>query len=302
MDRINFLGKDSFPLSSDTLEFMQEMILKCCEATLIGGSSYILSGCEEDAYGTVSKGVVVLNGEPYPFAGGQKENYVTIKEEYFDDHAFGESYPEVYTTRTAIFSNSMGGTKWADLSRVVTNKELNERLNAIDADPVGVIKEWAGPVGSDNLPKGYKLCNGEELSKEDFKELYDVIGTSYGGSEKMFNLPNAEGRFSLGYKKDIYNMGSTAGEAAVTLTESQMPSHNHTKGNIFNKLSARAADVRTGDGSPTGSDANASDVEYRVSTMDSGMWEEATIKETGGNKSHNNMPPYIVFAKIIKVK
>ena len=39
-------------------------------------------------------------------------------------------------------------------------------------------------------PKGWLQCNGQELLIEEYRELYEAIGTEYGGDGKThFNIP-----------------------------------------------------------------------------------------------------------------
>ena len=77
MNKINFLGKDNFPLSSDTMDIMQQMIALSAKMALLGGSNYILSGCV-DTGTTVSDGIIVVDGELLAFEGGTKKAKITI--------------------------------------------------------------------------------------------------------------------------------------------------------------------------------------------------------------------------------
>jgi len=51
----------------------------------------------------------------------------------------------------------------------------------------GEIKMYAGA----DVPKGWLLCNGDEISRNAYKKLYEVIGTNYGSGDGVstFNLP-----------------------------------------------------------------------------------------------------------------
>ena len=94
---------------------------------------------------------------------------------------------------------------------------------------IGEIRLWAGTTA----PKGWKICNGSSLLIADYKALYDVIGTSFGGSGKNFNLPDFNGRVAVGtgtsysggsYK---YEFGKTGGQNYVTLDKTEIPDHKH---------------------------------------------------------------------------
>jgi microcystin-dependent protein len=63
--------------------------------------------------------------------------------------------------------------------------------------PIGTILPFAGI----NVPRGYLLCDGSEVERSKFSDLYDVIGNNYGASiigVNTFKLPDLRGRFPLG--------------------------------------------------------------------------------------------------------
>lgn len=49
---------------------------------------------------------------------------------------------------------------------------------------------------SDSAPPGYLICDGAEISREIYKELFDIIGTTWGSGDgtTTFNLPNLIGK------------------------------------------------------------------------------------------------------------
>jgi len=70
-------------------------------------------------------------------------------------------------------------------------------LRSIFGVPVGFISYYSADLS--NLPDSWKLCDGSELSKIDFKDLYNVIGNTYGGSGNNFRLPDLRGYFIRNY-------------------------------------------------------------------------------------------------------
>lgn len=57
------------------------------------------------------------------------------------------------------------------------------------------------PYGSDtNIPSNWRICDGAEISRETYADLFNIIGTSYGEGDGVttFNLPNKRGRVSVG--------------------------------------------------------------------------------------------------------
>jgi len=71
--------------------------------------------------------------------------------------------------------------------------------------PLGTIQIYAGK--RNKLPSGWMFCEGQALSSEDYQDLYNVLGTSWGGSSAfnpegepvtLFQLPDLRGQFLRG--------------------------------------------------------------------------------------------------------
>lgn len=76
-------------------------------------------------------------------------------------------------------------------------------------------------------PQGWAYCNGQLLPISQNQALFALLGTQYGGDGvSTFALPNLQGRVAVGAGPG-FTQGQTAGEAAVTLTVNQIPSHTH---------------------------------------------------------------------------
>lgn len=302
MDKVNLLLSEKFPMYVEGLNMIQEAAFMSAKSMLIGGNNYILDGCLLDENNNVSNGYIVVNGEILPFVGGELKPRFSIVETRKTIHALGVEYPEAYTFRVAQFANN-GAFNWSDFEPIQTNNQLYQLIKDITGDPAGTIKEWAGMVAK--IPKNYMLCDGRELSITAYPELFDNLGTMYGGDGvNSFKLPNMQGLFSVGYdnsKNDYNQIGKTGGEEKHKLTADEIPAHNHTDNVYFNKLSARAGDIDATN-TPSGLDPNTPDAEYRVGGMTTQQWKDATIKNVGEDKPHENRPPYIVVAKIIKVR
>ena len=67
----------------------------------------------------------------------------------------------------------------------------------VEYEPVGFIKAYAG---NETVPEGYLLCNGAEVGRATYPDLFAKIGTIYGAGDgsTTFNLPNFVGRFAEG--------------------------------------------------------------------------------------------------------
>ena len=61
-----------------------------------------------------------------------------------------------------------------------------------DTLPIGVML----PYGNTTPPENWLICDGSEVSRTTYSELFKVIGTSYGSGDgsTTFNLPNKKGR------------------------------------------------------------------------------------------------------------
>ena len=101
--------------------------------------------------------------------------------------------------------------------------------------------------------------------------------------------------FLLGCSLQLHPLGSTGGEAAHTLTVSEMPSHNgHLSAGI-------AGGVPTGDGNYEGY-LNSSVMNaypgggYRGWNVYAGNEMHPASEAVGGGQAHNNMPPYLAVA------
>lgn len=71
-----------------------------------------------------------------------------------------------------------------------------ERLNAI-YDCVGMIAMFAGATTS--IPVGWLLCDGSEVLKTAFPELWTLIGTTYGtGATGYLVLPDFDNALPIG--------------------------------------------------------------------------------------------------------
>ena len=109
-------------------------------------------------------------------------------------------------------------------------------LQGTSSLPVGVIQAYAGS----NIPSGWKFCDGSEISRLEYSDLFSVIGETYGfgNGSTTFNLPDLRGRTLVG-KDDMGGnsanilstngniLGFSGGEELHTLTVDEMPHHEH---------------------------------------------------------------------------
>jgi microcystin-dependent protein len=69
----------------------------------------------------------------------------------------------------------------------------------------GAIIPFAGPA--DKIPAGWLLCDGREVSRSEYLNLYNAIGVCWGKGDnsKTFNLPDLRGMFLRGVSGDSGN-------------------------------------------------------------------------------------------------
>lgn len=152
-------------------------------------------------------------------------------------------------------------------------------------------------------PKGWALCEGQTLPLSQNTALFSLLGTTYGGDGKSnFKLPDLRGCAPLqagqGPGLSSRYQGETGGEQAVTLVQSEMPSHPHQA-----LASANQSDKTDPVGSVWGG-AIQREVLY---ASPSGSAQPASmsgsaLSVSGGNLPHNNMPPYLGLTFIIALQ
>jgi microcystin-dependent protein len=172
---------------------------------------------------------------------------------------------------------------------------------AVQPQPVGVIEAFAGS----NAPNGWLICDGSQVSRSLFPELFSVIGTTYGSGDGFatFTLPDLRGRTIAG-RDGVNNMnngptnrltssffgasgtalGANGGSQSHTLTTSQLASHTHPPafGNYFYAAPSGGAVIGSGGFLPAD------------------IVNNSRTGSEGGNQAHNNTQPTIILNYIIK--
>ncbi len=147
-------------------------------------------------------------------------------------------------------------------------------------------------VGFNFPPRGWAFCEGQLLSINQYQALFALLGTTYGGDGRTtFGLPDLRGRvtFSPGAGPGLtsHSWGQKGGVETVTLSEAQMPSHNHL---------ISAANAQGDDSDPTtGNGFGAASNDLYIESTPSGFMGNGTVKNTGGGQNHTNVQPYIAM-------
>ncbi len=143
--------------------------------------------------------------------------------------------------------------------RSSTSGLLKQSRDTFIADlglPIGAILPYAGA----SAPYGFLFCDGGEVERGKFSDLYDIIGTTYNGSDPLvgvntFRIPDLRGRFALGRDNmdngitvpnstggyveggggavgrvsgtEPQNIGQSSGTSTQTLLVRNLPDHEH---------------------------------------------------------------------------
>jgi microcystin-dependent protein len=154
-----------------------------------------------------------------------------------------------------------------------------------DIMPVGAIIAYGGV----KAPPGWMLCNGSFRSIDNYKALYEALGSPTAENRRWsefdvrlaFKVPDLRSRFIVGAGKgpglSKYALNADGGKEKHKLTIEEMPAHSHgytTSSGAYN----------TGN---SGNHCMANPVKSQSGT-------------TGGGLPHNNLPPYYALTYIIK--
>lgn len=176
-------------------------------------------------------------------------------------------------------------------------RALKARVNALAAGPVvGPAIPLGGMIpfgGADeDVPDTYHVCNGQALDREDYADLFALIGITYGVGDGIntFNIPDVRGRVlgMAGTGAGLTNrvLGSTYGEETHVLLDGEMPSHVHSAPGdlpwVLNDSGAGLSQAQAG-----------SDSDYQTAG-------DFHTQSAGGDAAHNNMQPTLWVNYIMK--
>ena len=174
--------------------------------------------------------------------------------------------------------------------------------------PIGTVL----PFATESVPEGWMLCDGREVAIEEYQELYNLIGTTYGAGDSAFwaqvfypattfNIPDLRGRTIIGAD----DMG---GESANTIQG--LP-------NVLGKFGGEQNHVLTADEIPSQELMGSGQVlggqgpascctgSGYVDASDGGVYWNLlpfVVNSNGGDQPHNNMQPYLALNYIMKVQ
>ena len=140
-------------------------------------------------------------------------------------------------------------------------------------------------------PQGWAQANGQQLPINQNQALFSLLGTMYGGNgQTTFALPNLRGRVPIHIGSSFNVQGQAGGQSAHTLTQSEMPAHNH-----FLQANNGDPDPTVGNVPSNNSFAKAPALVYSQTQGGLTTFAPASISNVGGSQPHINQQPFIVL-------
>lgn len=175
----------------------------------------------------------------------------------------------------------------ADIKSHGTRLTTVEAANRYDTAPIGAVLSWSRKT----FPEGYVLADGFRYANADYPQGYAAAQAEVAAgnslwtvraSDQTFTVPNLTDKFI--FSRAPANMGGTGGEASHTLSVDEMPTHAHDIS--INGPGAYGTYI---------ADGNVRNLAPNSGTV------VGTTQGAGGGVAHNNMPPWVALAQIVKV-
>lgn len=161
---------------------------------------------------------------------------------------------------------------------------------------IGEIRIFAGNFA----PRGWAFCNGQTVPVSQHTALFSLLGTTYGGDGRTnFALPDLRGRAPMhrgeGPGLTSRRLGESGGATTITLSEEQMPEHDHAL-----QANSNPGDLQA-----------PSDRRVLARTQPGYAWQSggpdvdlasAAVGEAGGGEAHENLQPYLAANFIIALQ
>lgn len=207
-----------------------------------------------------------------------------------------ESVVNQYTTVTPVVQTGSPSMSLTGGSQPHTNVQPYLCINFI-ISLFGIFPSQSGGSGSAEpflselrlfsfgfAPGGWAMCNGQFLPINQNQGLFSLLGTTYGGNgQTTFALPDLRGRVPM-HEGSGHTLGEQGGQQAHTLTQSEMPAHNHLP-----FASSVEGNLLEPGGSFWGSNSRRP---YSSLTPNTNL-NPACCTNVGGSQAHNNMQPYL---------
>ena len=189
-------------------------------------------------------------------------NTILVGDDYFDPEYLQVNVGDTITWQwvdgihTTTSNNTTGNDVW-DIILSASNPTYTEVIDDVDNHyyydqlssatglittvntdvvPSGTLISYAG----NNIPVGWKVCDGSEISRTTYQYLFLSIGTSWGEGDgaTTFNLPDLRGQFLRGVNngagvdpdaatRTALNIGGNVGDTVGTYQQDEVKAHDH---------------------------------------------------------------------------
>jgi len=146
----------------------------------------------------------------------------------------------------------------ATYALTATNSDMLDGQHAFEITPPGAVTAYAG----ETEPAGWLFCDGRELSRAEYPELFAAIGTAHGAGDGVttFNLPDYRGRFLRGVDDGVGRdpdsnariaaaAGGNIGNMVGSVQDDQMQAHKHNDTGHNHRMAAHTDTDKVNDGS-----------------------------------------------------
>jgi microcystin-dependent protein len=147
-------------------------------------------------------------------------------------------------------------------------------------------------VGFNYPPKGWAECNGQFMPINQNQALFSLFGTMYGGNgQTTFALPDFRGRVPI-HVGAGFIQGQAGGQEFHTVTQSEMPAHNHF---------VQATGTQSSTNLPQGN-LLASSNAAQYNTGANTTLHPSSVTNVGGSQPHENRQPFLVLNFIVALQ
>ena len=194
-----------FPLTTETLNFIQNTYKIFNAISGLTGDLAIVSGCQQVG-NTISDGVVAIEGELYPFEGTTIGATVFIKETQIPQTFEDGSSKNVYIQKVATFGNSTRTYPWSSFKRILNNQQIERQTLSDDNSvlkrleklenrvtktiPIGLVAIWDRPASE--IPEGWvehtEMQGVVPVGHKADDTLFSRLGTEVGSTTEQIQL------------------------------------------------------------------------------------------------------------------
>lgn len=245
----------------------------------------------------------------------------------------GPTGPAGPANSLAIGTVTGGGSAAATITGAAPNQTLNLTLPQGATGPTGPSGYDTAPIGSvisytgTTVPSSWALANGQTLTAASYPDAYDFASAQVAAGNTLwtvnplngtFTVPNLSDKFIYG--KGASALGATGGASTVALTAAQTavkghshsgttgvdsPDHAHNNpptGVSLGWMTAVTSSAQIVLASGANLGVRYTDNPSGGATVRHAHSFSATLADGANGAAHENMPPYVVLAYLVKVQ